>query len=164
MTPSQIVTVALRLLAIWVGFGALRILPSFFLLGAPDTSGRPYAVFLLAATAVIVLGLWFFPATIAGKILPAPSAEPPNATAPDTWFAMGCSLIGVWILTTTFPALVLNTYFLNRLTVVDSPPSELRSALYEAAEAAIALWLILGGKGVKRLYRWLENAAVDKAL
>ena len=160
MTPRQIVTVTLRLLAIWLGIGVLRTLPSFVLFRASNPPGYTYALFTFALTAVLVLGLWFFPATIAGKIVSSSSAESPQSTSPDTWFAMGCCLMGLWILTTTIPHLLLNVYFLNVPGFDVSRPS----MIYEAAEAVIALWLILGGRGFRRLFWWARNAGIDKAL
>jgi len=149
-------------LAIWLGIVALRTLPSFFLFRTTDSPGHAYALFMLALTAVLALGLWFFPTTIAGKILSSSSTES-SQSMPDTWFAMGCSLIGVWILATTIPRLVLNVYFLN-LTGSGVYSTFLPDAIYQAAEAIIALWLILGGRGFRRLFRWVQDAGIDKAL
>ena len=161
MTPRQIVIVALRLLAIWLGIELLRALPTFFISGITDAPGYIYTMFFVALTVVVILVLWFFPTTIAGKILPSTATESSHSTAPDIWLAMGCSLIGLWILTSTIPRLIIDIYLLNHMTGVDASSSILRSTVYEVSEALIALWLILGGKGFRKLFRWVQNAGIS---
>ena len=158
MTPRQIVIVTVRLLAIWLGIDVLRALPTFFISGITVTPGYNYTMFSVALTGVVVLALWFFPTAIAGKILPSTATESSHSTAPDTWFAMGCSLIGLWILATTIPRLIIDIYLRNHMTGVDASSSMVRSTVYEVSEALIALWLILGGKGFRKLFWWVQYA------
>ena len=165
MTPHQIVAVALRLLAIWLGIEALRIVPSFFLVGTSGAPGTMYALFTLAITAVFALALWFFPYTIAGKMFPSQSTESPPLVAPDTWLAMGSALIGLWILATTVPSLVLDIFELNYIPGgSENNFPVLRWIIYNVVEVAIALWLVLGAKGFRTLFWWARNAGINKAL
>ena len=164
MTPHQIVAVALRLLALWLGIGVLRIVPSFFVIGTSGARGSAYTLFTLGVTAVFVIGLWFFPHSIAGKLLPSPSTEARSPTASDTWLAMGCSLIGLWILTTTVPRLAVDLYVLSYMPGADDYSPVRRSILYEFAEAVIALWLICGAKGFRKVFWWAQSAGTDKSI
>jgi hypothetical protein len=168
MTPHQIVAVALRLFAVWLGIQTLRTLPAFFAVNSSDAPGYVYAVFMFALTAVLVLAFWFFPRAITGKLLPHGVAESQPAVTADTWLAMGCSLIGLWILTTTIPRLVFDTFALNSMSNSMSSFEDrsqlLRGVLWELGQLAIAIWLVLGGKGFRKLFWWAQNAATRKAL
>jgi hypothetical protein len=164
MTPHQIVAVALRLFAVWLGIQALRILPAFFVVNSSDATGYVYALFMFALTAVLVLALWFFPRAITGKLLPHGVAESQPAVTADTWLAMGCSLIGLWILTTTIPRLVFDIFALNSMSSYEDRSQLLRGVLWELGQLAIAIWLILGGKGFRKVFWWAQNAATRKAL
>ena len=95
MTPHQIVALALRLFAIWMGIQALGYVPWFFQVKGSQSPDYVYVTFMFALNVVIVLVLWFFPRTIAWKLLPSDDTRSqPPATA-DTWLAMGCTLIGL---------------------------------------------------------------------
>ena len=81
---------------------------------------------------------------------------------------MGCALIGLWLLTTSVPALLLNLYVLAGATDHYAEANSLRhdlkhSVLYNAAEVAIALWLILGARGFRELYWWAQNVGIRKS-
>ena len=163
MTPHQTVAVALRLFAVWIGLQALMTLPAFFLPGS-DAAGYVYGLFLLGVTGVLVLVLWFFPRAITGKVLPPQDAQPQRSATPDTWLAMGCSLIGLWIFTTRIPRLVFDVYILKSMASYEEHSQLLRGVLYDSTEVAIALWLILGGKGFRKIFWWAQNVGVRKDL
>jgi hypothetical protein len=160
MSPQQIVAVALRLFAIWLGIQALDYLPSFFYGGEGQHSrAYVYVTFLLALNVVIIIGLWFFPRSIAGKFVPPekPTAQP-SANA-DSWLAIGCALIGLWTLTTSIPRLIYLLYILKSTGdqwLADS------GLWYQIARSAIGVWLVLGGKGVARVFRWAQYAGIRK--
>jgi hypothetical protein len=162
MTPRQIVTVALRVLAIWLGIEVLRFLPSFFVV---DTSDRAfiYTLFTLAITGVFSLALWFFPQTFAGRILSSDAVTSPPSVTPDMWLAMGCSLIGLWLLSTTLPRLAVDIFAFNLMSAASgSDPTITRSIIYYVAEVIIGLWLILGARGFRTLFWWAQNAGINK--
>jgi hypothetical protein len=166
VTPYQIVAVALRLFAVWLGLQALRTVPAFFTVSGFRSRGYVYMTFMLALTVVVILALWFFPRTIAGKLLPSregQSALASTVTA-DTWLAMGCSLIGLWTLTTTIPRLVYDFFVLNSMSSYDDRSQLEHSVVYDLVELAIAVWLVLGGKGVKKVFWWAQNAGTRKTL
>jgi hypothetical protein len=164
VTPYQIVAVALRLFAVWLGLQALRTVPAFFTVSGFQSPSYVYMTFMLALTAVVILTLWFFPRTIAGKLLPpreGQSSLAPPVTA-DTWLAMGCSLIGLWTLTTTLPRLVYDIFVLNSMSSYDDRSQLEHWVVYNLVELAIAVWLVLGGKGVKKVFWWAQNAGTRK--
>ncbi|MGH9645096.1 MAG: hypothetical protein ACRD3Q_22050 [Terriglobales bacterium] len=162
MTPQQIVALTLRLFAIWVGLQALSWVPSLFDIGASShQSSFVYVTFLLAANAVAVLVLWFFPRTIAGKLLSSQDTPSQLTSTTEIWLAMGCTLIGLWKLTTTVPKLAVDLFLLK--SIYDRSQLD-QWILYTVIELAIAAWLVLGGKGVWKLFQWAQYAGTRKDL
>jgi hypothetical protein len=162
MSPQQIVALALRLFAIWLGIQALGYLPSFFYRSEGQYSrAYVYVAFLLALNVAIIISLWFFPRSIAGKLVPPekPSAQPSAST--DSWLAIGCTLIGLWTLTDTIPRLV---YWLYVLKNTDERWWTGPEVWQQIARLAIAVWLVLGGKGVAKIFRWAKYAGIRKEL
>ena len=74
------------------------------------------------------------------------------------------SLIGLWILTTTVPRLAVDLYVLSYMPGADDYSPVRRSILYEFAEAVIALWLICGAKGFRKVFWWAQSAGTDKSI
>jgi len=161
MTPYQIVAVALRLFAVWLAIGALRALPSYFVESYP---GRGYALFISALTCALALAMWFFPLTIARKLLSRETAEVRGTATPDTWLAAGCSLIGLWILTTAVPKIVYDLLVLNSTSGYDDTSQIRHWIVYNLLEVAIGIWLVLGGMGFRKVFWWAQNAGTKKAL
>jgi hypothetical protein len=162
MTPHQTLAVALRLFAIWIGIQALAWVPGVFSLGtkAPQ-SPYVYGTFFLAVNGVIILVLWFFPRTIAGQLLPSHDTQSqPSATA-ETWLATGCTLIGLWTLSTTIPKLAVDLFLLKS---IQEQGRLAEWSLYTVAEVVIGIWLVLGAKGVGKIFRWAQYAGTRKGL
>ena len=164
MTPNQVVAVALRLFAVWLGLQTLRTVPAFFRTSGFDSPSYVWLIFMLALTAVIIFALWVFPRTIAGKLAPPPDPEPQPPATTDMWLAMGCTLIGLWSLTTTVPRLVYDLIALNALGDYADRSQLQHSVLYYFAEILIAIWLVLGGKGVSKVFWWARSAGLRKDL
>src|SRR5215468_10600085 len=99
MSPHQAVAVAVRIFAAWLGISVLRDLASFAFLKQTDMPGFGFVVTVLALAALLVSALWLFPGTIAGKLLSPDNAKPEPSASPDLWLAMGCALLGLWLLT-----------------------------------------------------------------
>ena len=161
VTPHQIVALALRLCAIWLGLKALGYVPAFFEARSSQSPGYVFMTFMLALHVVIILLLWFFPRTIAGKLLPSHDTQPQPPATVDTWLAMGCTLIGLWTLTSTIPGLVYDIVLSSRS---DYEGWSLLDLLYNLVRLAIGVWLVLGGKGVGKLFRWAQYAGLKKDL
>jgi len=164
MTPNQTFAVVLRLFAIWLGLQALQTLPAFFLPNVFDAPGTVYAIFLLVLTVVLVLVLWFFPRAVTGRLLPPPDAQSQTTVTPDTWLAMGCALIGLWILATRIPRLAFDFFAWNSMAHYEDHSKLFRGVLYDLIELAIALWLVFGARGFRAVFWWAQNAGTRKAL
>jgi hypothetical protein len=164
VTPQQIVALALRLFAIWLALQTLRLLPSFFTARRIESTGYVWMTFMLALTVVVIVALWVFPRTIAGKLMPTPDPQPQPSATPGVWLAIGCTLLGLWVLTTTIPGLVYDALALNELSSYDDRSELQHSIVSYVVEIGIALWLILGAKGVRKLFRWAQNVGVRKDL
>ena len=119
MSPHQAVAVAVRIFAAWLGITVLRDLASFAFLRQSDIPGYGFAVIVVALAALLVAALWFFPGTIAGKLLSPDNARPEAAASPDLWLAIGCALLGLWMLTSALPTLIFDTYALLRFNYGD---------------------------------------------
>jgi hypothetical protein len=163
MSPHQTVAVAVRIFAAWLGFTALLQLASFVVVRQSDMPGYGFALTVLALAALLVTALWFFPRTIAGKLLGPenPTSEP--SPSPDLWLAMGCALLGLWLLTSALPTLIFDIYALVRISVGSMDPGNMwQSAVYQLVEVGIALWLVFGAKGFRKLFWWAQNAGYRK--
>lgn len=162
MLPLQVAAVAVRLFAVWLGITALRMLPSLFIVGEGKPPGYVYDSFIFAITALASLVLWFFPRLVVGKIV-SRSLENDTPASPDAWLAMGSALLGLWMLTYAFPALVRDAYVLQSAESDYSDTSTIKSwVLYNVVEVAIALWLIFGARGFRRLFWWARTAGLSK--
>lgn len=164
MSPHQAVAVAVRVFAAWLGITVLRDLASFAFLKPSDIPGFGFAVTVVVLAALLVAALWLFPGIIAGKLLSPDNARAESSASPDLWLAMGCALLGLWLLTSAVPTLIFDTYALVRLNYGDDRGNIPQSVVYYAVEVVIGLWLVCGAKGFRRLFWWARNAGYKKVL
>jgi len=164
MKPHQIVAVALRLVAVWLGIGVLRSLPSFYITGPSGAPGRSYALLLSAVPVVFAAVLWFSPLTIAKKLVTRDTEGVPDPASPDRWLAMGCALIGLWVLSTAIPKLFYDFLVLNSSSTIEDTSQYWRWVIYNLLEVGVATWLIFGARGFRKLFWWAQNAGIKKAL
>ena len=110
-----------------------------------------------------MLALWFFPRTVARTLLPGESTSPPVNSHPGSWFAVGCALLGLWVLTSAVPALVRNAYILFYVQRNNMPlPENLGSGvLYYAVELGVGVWLLLGAAGVRKVLWWARSTRIE---
>ena len=159
MTAQQTAALALRLFAIWLGIQALGYLPAF--LNVSGSGSRyAYVSFMLALNVVIVLVLWVFPHIVAGKLAPSAELQSHRPATPDTVLAVGCTLIGLWALTNTVPRLVYYLYLGH--STDDRRWLAAPEVLSEVVKLVIATWLVLGGRGVRKIFRWAQYASVRR--
>ena len=142
----------------------LRDLASFAFVKQSDMPGYGFAVTVVALAALLVAALWLFPATIARKLLSPDNVKQETSASPDLWLAMGCALLGLWLLTSALPTLIFDTYALVHLSYGDDRGNIPQSVVYYVIEVAIALWLVFGAKGFRRLFWWARNAGYKKAV
>jgi hypothetical protein len=162
MSPHQTIAVAVRLFALWVLIYVGRMLPSLYheATNADDSSNMLLAI-AVGSIAVLffVLYLWFFPRTVARGLLDVRTMAAEDKGTPDTWFAVGCSLLGLWLIV---PALSSVGYNLLVLYAAQRNPalnaSEMRFGWsYYCIEIVLGVWLLLGARGARRLFWWARD-------
>lgn len=161
MSPHQTIALAVRLFAIWFAIHVTRGMLEFYVAGNRngDPNALPIALTISLLAVLFILFLWFFPLLIARGLLPSAAAEPAPPASPDVWFAVGCGLIGLWVLAWAVPALTRNLLVLYLVQSSEVDISSLRSALlYYLAQVVIGVWLFLGASGVRKVFWWARNA------
>ena len=169
MSPKQIVALSIRLFVIWTALSVLSRLPgnaAFLQRGLDDTFALGWLLAGAVLIALISLVLWFFPLTIAGRLLPGSGTPPAEPATIEQWFAVGCALIGLWALAASLPAIFL--FYVPLLRYAGTTEGrfswDLVASLNFArfiGEAVIGLYLLLGAKGLRGLIRWARTAGTD---
>ena len=127
-----------------------------------DAYSNTIAATISTLAVLVVIWLWFFPRTIARGLLPLSSDAPARPSAPDTWIAVGSSLIGLWLFASAVPALTRNALVVYLFRSESMDMSGLRSGLlYYSIQLALGLALIFGANGVKRIIVWARHAGTD---
>jgi hypothetical protein len=167
MSPHQILAIAVRVFAIWLTVRLVMIIPyeyaqvtAYYMQTADQVgAGLSRAYYGIAALLVIALlfVLWRFPLTIAKKLMTSSVSEVQESRSPDLWLAMGCALIGLWLLTARVPSLLFDVMqygdgFIERL-----PYPGIMLTRY-VVEIAIGVWLVFGAKGFRKLFWSARNA------
>jgi hypothetical protein len=156
MSPHQIIAVAVRLFAVWLAVTTVVSAPTFYMqlieVEVSSTASLAAAVFVAALALGIVYVLWRFPLTIAGKLLTTASQEPVESASPDLWLAMGCSIVGLWLITSHLPTLVTMLVFggIGEWSVSVWLPN--------LTGLALGLWLVFGARGFRKLFWWTRHA------
>jgi len=157
MTPIQIVALGLRMVAlIWLLY-TLNHLYSLFAYVSDDSriaiSKSVVGLFALLQIATCAV-LWFFPTTIAEKLLPSAAGTGQTRTpvALLEWQMLGFICVGTWELSKAIPdAIYWLTYY--GMSFGDNPDAFYLDAGQKArvasmlAELTIGLWLVFGAKG-----------------
>jgi hypothetical protein len=161
MSPIQAVALGVRLFAIWLAIYMARWMPYLYkdLRRFDDETATAIAVAMSVLIILIVVFLWFFPRTVALRLLPGRETPPTTSVSPDMWFAVGCALLGLWVLTNAIPALVQNTFllFYAQRNQMSRPEGWDAAILYYLVELVIGVWLLLGASGARRLVWWARG-------
>ncbi|WP_407353290.1 hypothetical protein [Luteimonas sp. R10] len=172
MSREDLVAVASRLFAVFLLVTIARSFPSAAALLSQE-GHRPslalVAIVLIAGVAICAV-LWFFPLTIARKLLPV-MKEPRSETSMSSSAALsvGLTLLGVWVLAYAIPdAIYWMTRFLLIHRIDDAHyawgPEQIASVATTVAEIALAAWLIFGSSGIRRLiYKCRYGVSRDAA-
>lgn len=162
MTPQQTVAVGIRVFAVWILLNALNV--GYFALvgfvgntspGAENLDLVPTVIWLLAG-----LVFWCFPRVIAGKLLPHKGDEAvpdSSAISADTWLAVGCALIGVWVVVSSLPWLVqdLATWASAHLSAF--------GGVYELVRFLLGVCLIIGAGRLRAIVRRAQYAGIRRS-
>ncbi|NOT15126.1 MAG: hypothetical protein HOP21_06030 [Methylotenera sp.] len=162
MNSHQTLAVTVRLFAIWLFLYYLSTTVGLFIYKRTHIDTLAPLLIGLSGTLLICGLLWYFPTSIAKKILPNASiSEEAQKPLFDGWFSVGCSLIGVWVLATAIPALgsyVIGDYLGQRLypdSYIQNPEWSLLVA-FNFLKILVGLWLFLGAKGLKKIIHWAK--------
>lgn len=171
MGREDLVAVATRLFAVFLFVTVARTVPSAIALFGQG-SGQPSFVLValvLACSFAICALLWFFPVSVARRLLPA-MREPRSETAMSGAVALsvGLTLIGVWILASTLPDVFYwSTLFLASRSMDAGgyawDAESVASVVTTVVEQVVAAWLIFGSSGIRRLilkYRYGPAAEI----
>lgn len=170
MKPQHIVATCLRILAIaWVLYALSRVQSTLVFAASHAKTAVNVTViglvtFLQIAACAV---LWFFPTTIAARLLPGgvPSeaeAEPPRFVE---WQTIGLICVGFWGIVDTTPDLV---YLITYATLSsghdygdfgDYEKAKLVSSIFELA---LSLWLVFGAKAFAALLLKIRTGGVAK--
>jgi hypothetical protein len=168
MSPHQTIAVGVRLFAVWlVVYASTSSLSAYVMDAAHSAHGNDWvalAFFLVFGIAGFVL--WFCPATIARGLLKPADLQTSPSESPDIWLAIGCALLGLWVLSSAAPSLLAHLYFRYTLHASheDVNGVDISSFIGEFARLAFGVWLILGGAGFRRLFWWARTAGTNRAL
>lgn len=170
MSREDFVAVASRLFAIYLLYVLVRSAPATLqALSQPEgMSWSALYALVLVALLLFVAFLWFFPLTVARKLLPV-MREPRSENALDASAALsvGITLIGLWFLAS---AVADASYWAALVVrVAQTAPPGFEWSLEQVAgmvatvvELAIALSLMLGSTGIKKLIdRYRYGATSD---
>ncbi len=162
--PHQIIAVAARLFAVWLTIHLPGQIYAFVDSDVKlhDARLRFFAVGIAIVELALILVLWLFPYTVARILLKSSRAEAAPPISGDTWLQIGCALIGMWLMATSLPALLLDTYTLSTETPPDDSSSLVHSVIYYLSQVVIGIWLILGASGFRRVVWWARNAGMAK--
>jgi hypothetical protein len=163
VSREDFVAVAARLFSLYLLFLIVRSIPTVLQMISQPNGGGWTAMYaaVLAAFLAFTAFLWFFPLTIARKLLPV-MREPRSEGALDssTALSVGITLIGLWFLGNAVTDL---SYWLALIIrVAQTAPEgfewsheQIANMVSTAFELAIALFLVLGSSGFKQLiYRY----------
>jgi len=107
--------------------------------------------------------LWFFPLTIARKLLPVLRVTPPPLSAPREHVEeTAVFVLGVWVLASALPDLA---YWIVTFARIDSAdvasawlPEQIGGMVLTALSLLIGVWLVLGARGLIGAVRRLRYA------
>ena len=171
LSREDFVAIAVRLFSVFLFLGVIKQVPDVVQFFATGDQGRAWAIFnalgLLSGALICVL-LWFFPLSIARRLLPVmrePRTEPPMDAS--LALSVGLTLIGIWVLAY---GVVDAIYWLTLWIRTRQVPAvyfewshdQVASVFATLAELVIGLWLVVGNAGIRRLiYRYRYGASLD---
>jgi Kef-type K+ transport system membrane component KefB len=159
VSREDYVAIAARLFAIFLGFKALVQIPLVAQALSQDHSvALPWLFGLVLAMALLICAfLWFFPLTVARKLLPV-MKEPRSdqAMSASIGLSLGLTLIGVWFLA---QGVIDSVYWLALIVRIKQDqqlgfewiPSQIASMTVAIFQVGLGTWLVLGSAGIRRL-------------
>lgn len=165
MTSTQFVALGVRLFCIWFAIYLLDAMTSYWVAVSQQPHNGTVVAAVIAAQAVfaaVVVLLWLFPLTVARKLLPRAALGQPVSLPPHEQIERaGFCLLGLWLLTRSIPSLVFETIVSHLYTrpgsTLELRPQDYASIGGNLVELAIALWLLLGARGLRGILHWART-------
>lgn len=164
MTNTQIIGLGVRLFSVWLFVYVVRNVPgmwNFNITESDASANLGVAVAVLILLGVIAL-LWFFPLTVATKLLPRVQSEGSLALPLDQVQAVGFCLLGLWILATGIPSasywLLMSYHAVKPGSLLSFQPRDFASMTATGVQIILGIWLLFGAKGLRGLLRWARSA------
>lgn len=159
MSREDYVAIGARLFAVYVGITTIMQIPYFMrFLGREDDVTMPLWAASLLVVVLVCVALWFFPLTIARKLLPV-MKEPRSEQAVDAsvGLSLGLTLIGVWFFAegllsavhwVTFASM---TRHANDMYAFSWDPDQVASMALTGFQIVLGALLMFGSSWVKKL-------------
>ena len=163
MTPHQSIAIGVRLFSVWLILNALST--GYFVLITPGTNGLPGTLALGIVLTLIWMAvaavLWHFPQAVAHKLLSLDDSarEPDSDRSPaENWFAVGCALIGIWLIVSSLPVLAGD--------IAGAWPSMDigGSAIYFVVRIVLGVGLILGSRRLRVTGKYPASGLCDSGV
>jgi hypothetical protein len=165
--PQQILIVLIRLFAIIWSLHVLGQIAAGVVLERIGVAGEALAIWVLVAAQFVACAfLWFFPATLASKLLRSGNVPVSSTAVPvSEWQALALVTVGVFALTRAIPnasywAIMLTTGSPLEPNDADLGFEQKVSAFAALLELLIGLWLVLGSAGIRSAIFRLRGAGL----
>ena len=167
MQKVQIVGIAVRLFAIFLFLYTVRYASGLLPRAAASPPDNVSLLFIFVIALFPILAailLWFFPLTVATKIVPnikkEIKASSLNASEIE---AVAFSVMGLWVLTFAIPDVfywVTFAFLLKNIEVgnLHLTPDNVASIVTTVVELVIGFWLLLGSRGILGIVRRFRQA------
>jgi hypothetical protein len=143
-----------RLFALWL-IGYYITTAPWFYVQAKKFSPDSALVYSLGAAAVVLAFsavLWYSASWLAQRLISGPSQAAERSAAFDSWFSVGCALIGLWVLAKAIPALL--HYFIATSWALHVPNTYIVTPDLPSSTHSVVLWsyLFLVARASARLF------------
>jgi len=154
MHPNQVISVAARLLALWLLVDLITRSAAFATVfrGFYEPSMYVPVIAALLLNFGLAVFLWFFPRRVARILVSDNESAPTQVFSPVMWFAIGCSLLGLWVLAAAIPGLIHGLFLLYLGLQSGSPVGDDWPGIVVSStiKLVLGIWLLFGAKGVRR--------------
>jgi hypothetical protein len=164
---EQIVGLAIRLFAVFLFIYILRYAGSLLPYLDDSSSYKISGIFIILTALFPILGaalLWFFPITIAKKLIPDIKYKEPTKTIKSGEIELvALSILGIWVLTSAIPDVVRWATFVyivknSEMGSTKIPPDNIAYIIATIVELVIGFWLLFGSKGIIGVIRRMRYA------
>lgn len=167
LSREDVVAITTRLFAVFLVIYTLRTSGAILQL-LPQEGAGPHLVGAALANAAIGVTtaalLWFFPLTIARKLLPVlHEPRPPLSASGQDIEDTAIFVLGLWVLAGAIPDAAYWGLFLQQVNQpgfaeLTLPPEQFAAIVTTGVELVLGLWLVFGARGLIGAIRRLRAA------